>query len=291
MFLERKILGRLHGEAHRHLDAIVGLGSLRDSIAQFPPGSPATQLVVDLSGTSPDDVYSTVPYEKGHTFLVYLEQLVGGSAVFEPYLAAHIRHFAGCSLDTAEWKAFLLDFFASDAAATKKLAAVDWQAWLYGAGMPPVIPAYDDTLVRPCKELASSFIEKQASKEPHSTKLSVFSLQQKLVFLDTLIDAKDRLDIDTLRQIDARCSFSASTNVEICLKWYMLSLQLRDTSVFGPVVRFITSHGRMKYNRPLYRLLAACSDKGRQLAQETFQKHCSFYHPIAVQMISKDLSL
>ena len=37
-----------------------------------------TKLVPDMVGIDPDDAFSTVPYEKGHTLLYYLETLVGG---------------------------------------------------------------------------------------------------------------------------------------------------------------------------------------------------------------------
>lgn len=39
--------------------------------------NPLTKLVVDLSGIDPDDAFSTCPYEKGHTFLFFLEKLLG----------------------------------------------------------------------------------------------------------------------------------------------------------------------------------------------------------------------
>lgn len=289
MFLERKILGRLHGEAHRHLDATVGLGSLRDSIAQFPAGSPATKLVVDLKETNPDDVFSTVPYEKGHTLLAYLEELVGGPSVFEPYLAAHVKQFAGKSIDTQDWKEYLIKFFAANQVASQKLASVDWDAWFYGLGMPPTIPKYDATLVKPCKELADSVISGQKS----GTKVDYFGLstQQQLVWLDILIDNKDKLTTQVLHNIDSEYKISSSKNVEICLKWYILSLSLKDSMVFDKVCQYVIAHGRMKYNRPLYRLLAACSEEGRALAVKTFSTHRAFYHPIAAQMIAKDLGL
>lgn len=35
--------------------------------------------MVDLKGISPDDAFSAVPYEKGHTLLFHLEELVGGA--------------------------------------------------------------------------------------------------------------------------------------------------------------------------------------------------------------------
>lgn len=40
--------------------------------------NPLTNLVVDLHCTHPDDSFSKVPYEKGHIFLRYLEEVVGG---------------------------------------------------------------------------------------------------------------------------------------------------------------------------------------------------------------------
>lgn len=41
--------------------------------------NPLTKLVPDLKGgVHPDDAFSKVPYEKGQTFLRYLENVVGG---------------------------------------------------------------------------------------------------------------------------------------------------------------------------------------------------------------------
>ena len=42
------------------------------------PEHPYTKLVPNMVGIDPDDAFSTVPYEKGHTLLYYLETLVGG---------------------------------------------------------------------------------------------------------------------------------------------------------------------------------------------------------------------
>ena len=44
----------------------------------FGEDHPYTHLVPDLKGVDPDDAFSTVPYEKGFSLLMYLEQLLGG---------------------------------------------------------------------------------------------------------------------------------------------------------------------------------------------------------------------
>ena len=74
VFLERKIIGRLHGEQALQFQAANGYLSLADSIHQIGDTHNFTALVPDLSGgVDPDDSFSKVPYEKGFYFLYYLQ--------------------------------------------------------------------------------------------------------------------------------------------------------------------------------------------------------------------------
>ena len=66
-----------HGEQYRSFSAIIGWKALTDSIREFGEDHEFTKLVVDLKGKDPDDAFSTVPYEKGFTFLYYLERQIG----------------------------------------------------------------------------------------------------------------------------------------------------------------------------------------------------------------------
>lgn len=56
------------------------------------------------------------------------------------------------------------------------------------------------------------------------------------------------------------------------------------------IVYFITSQGRMKFVRPLFRALHE-SEMGRDLAMDAFLKNKDFYHPICAKMIASDLKL
>ena len=73
-----------------------------------------------------------VPYEKGSTFLWYLEDLVGGAAVFEPFLKSYYNKFAYKSIDSDQFKAFFLEKFSGLEAAKE----IDWETWLHKPGMP-----------------------------------------------------------------------------------------------------------------------------------------------------------
>jgi hypothetical protein len=56
MFLERKILERIHGQKYFHFDAILGWKHLQDDIDHFGASNPLTKLVPNLEGIDPDDV-------------------------------------------------------------------------------------------------------------------------------------------------------------------------------------------------------------------------------------------
>ena len=66
-----------HGESARDFSAIIGWKALTDSIKEFGDDHEFTKLIPDLKGKDPDDAFSTVPYEKGFTFLYYLEKQIG----------------------------------------------------------------------------------------------------------------------------------------------------------------------------------------------------------------------
>lgn len=294
MFLERKIIGRLHGEAVRQFNAVVGLSDLKEAVDLFGPENQATLLQPDLTATDPDDVFSSIPYEKGHTFLAVLEEAVGGPTVFEPYFKAHISYFAGKSITTDDFLTFFRQYFANQIEEID--AKVNWDAWLKQPGHAPQLPNYDRSLMKPCEELVQLAF---ASASNDAALYSSLSLDQKLVFLDLLAaelqqkgkDISEAQSLALMERIDVQFGLGQERNVELCLKWYMLAVRAGYTMVVPAVLEFICQHGRMKYNRPLYRELYKLGGEFREAAISTFISHRSFYHPIAASMIEKDLKL
>lgn len=87
-YLERRIQGAIHGEAHRDFSAIIGWKALRmsrilpvldftdalnivGSVERYGEDHEFTKLVVDLVGKDPDDAFSSIPYEKVCTYIPY----------------------------------------------------------------------------------------------------------------------------------------------------------------------------------------------------------------------------
>lgn len=289
MFLERKILASIHGEAFRHFDAKLGLADLREAVEHFGAASELTKLVPDLKSTDPDDCFSTVPYEKGHSLLFTLEQLVGAEK-FARYLRAHLKEFAYKSICTEEWLCFMRQFFAQDEHASAQLKAFDFDAWLYKAGELPSIPHYDDgELSKSCHQLCTLLVncESEAEVEAAIEPFHALLAKQKMFLLDLILEKHCPMPAQRLRTL--RVLFSSEKNVEVKFRWLLICLASKfDEGTFAEAGLFATQHGRMKYCRRIYRALYLCD---AELAKSVFLKHSTFYHPIARTMIEKDLQI
>lgn len=112
------------------------------------------------------------------------------------------------------------------------------------------------------------------------------------MFFDLILESKEKkLVLNSLRLMQEIYKLDQIQNAEVKFKYQMLALSLKDTAIFDKVIKFLTSAGRMKFVRPLYRSLNACGEEGRALAVDTFKNHRSFYHPIAANMVAKDLGV
>ncbi|CAO3628229.1 unnamed protein product [Mucor hiemalis] len=295
VFIERKILGRLNGEATRQFEALSGLKSLQESVDLFGPDSLKTVLNPDLrDGADPDDFFSKVPYEKGFNFLYHIEQVVGGPSIFEPYMKAYVKNFASTSISTEDWKKFLFEYMEKThgQAMVDKLNTIDFDTWINKPGMPPVEPNFDTTLADACYDLAKRWDEARDSNDLSSFSskdIEHFSASQKIVFLERLTDAEP-LPHQLINKMDELYNFTPNHNADLRLRWQQICLMTSYEPIYPEVVKFITEQGRMKFVRPLYRLLHQANN-GAQLAVDTYLKHKSFYHPIAAQLIEKDIGL
>lgn len=188
-YLERRIQASMHGddEKYRDFSAIIGWKALSDSINQFGEDHEFTKMIPDLKGKDPDDAFSTVPYEKGSTFLYHLEKLIGKEK-WDKFIPHYFTEYKERSVDSYEFKSTLLTFFDSDNDAWKKLQSLDWDSWFYKPGFPPK-PDFDTTLADQCYDLADKWQEKNDGKtnfKPSASDIKSFTANQSVVFLERI---------------------------------------------------------------------------------------------------------
>ena len=291
VFLERKILGRLYGEPVRQFNCLCGWKALKDSVEHFGHEHPFTALHTKLDDIDPDDAFSSVPYERGSQFLIYLESLVGSEA-FEKFLKAWVSRNIYGTVTAAELRAFFEEFFAAQKPQWE--GKVDWNAWLSQPGMPPVdvLPLFDQTLAKEGIALAERWISTQG-EGCSSTDLAGWTSGQITYFLDKILLAPDlQISPETLDKMDKLYAFNSSKNSEIRFRWYSLAIRAHAVSIFPNIAGFLKEQGRMKFTRPLYRdLFNLGGSVGKELALATFAECRPNYHSITAKMVSKDLLL
>ncbi|KAK0324146.1 Leucyl aminopeptidase yscIV [Friedmanniomyces endolithicus] len=288
-YLERRIIAAVHGsDQYRDFSAIIGWKALEDSIAQFGEDHNFTKLIPDLNGKDPDDAFSSVPYEKGFVFLYHFEKLLG-TEKWDKFIPHYFTTFKQKSVDSYEFKATLLDFFANDVDAAKKLQNVDWDTWFYAPGFPPK-PDFDTTLADQCYALADKWQalaenHKEGDFKPSAKDIESWTANQSVVFLERLQSlAHHPITPDLINLMGSSYGYESSKNVELVSRFYTLGLMSRAESVYKPTAELLGKVGRMKFVRPLYRQLIM---RDRKLAERTFEENRDFYHPICRGMVEK----
>lgn len=295
VYLERRITGAIHGSATRDFSAIIGWTDLENSIkAMGLSAKRFSRLVQDLKdGTDPDDAFSTVPYEKGSNLLYHIEQTVGGTAKFDPFIPYYFNKFKYKSLDTYQFIDCLYEFFDKEL-----LDKIDWKTWLFEPGLPPVKPNFDTSLADESFSLAERWFHSATRKslgDFSPQDIVKFLANQSVVFLDTLA-SYDKLDdfrwknhLDTLHHMtELYSTYSSSSNAEVLFRWYSLQVTAHNTDFYTKLGEWLGSVGRMKFVRPGYVLL---NQVDPDLARQYFKRFESGYHPICRAMVRKDLGL
>lgn len=295
VYLERLLLQEVHGPkegpAHRGFSYIIGSKALKDALAQFTD-TPRFQRLIPAfkDGEDPDDAFSSIPYEKGSNFLLYLERTVGGLGNFLPYAKSYFHAFYNRSVTTQEWREHLFKFFESNAEATAALHKVDWDAWLYGEGLElPVKMEYDTSLAEQAFSLASRWIQvidghatlENAKFRPADIK--GWNANQVVVFLERL-HSGPKVPLAITHKLDEVYEFSKASNGEVLLRFFEVALEVKGGKYAQQAAEWVKGQGRMKFCRTVYRALNKVEP---ELAKKTFLDNKSFYHPIAAAQIEK----
>lgn len=294
VYLERRILGALHGEPARHLSALIGWNDLSESINAMSDPDRFSTLLQDLgSKIDPDDAFSSVPYEKGFHLLFHLENKLGGPKEFDPFVKHYFQKFAKQSLDTYQFLDTLYEFYQDR---REVLDSVDWETWLYKPGMPPK-PKFDTSLADSVYELAGKWFSAAQSGDYSAftpDDLNKVSTVQLVLFLDTLVQSKERADwpkhADTAKALldIYHEKIVDSQNAEIVFRKFRFQIEARIEASFKELAQWLGTVGRMKFVRPGFRLL---NKVDRKLALETFQELKDTYHPICKALVKQDLGL
>ncbi|RVE56809.1 hypothetical protein OJAV_G00225040 [Oryzias javanicus] len=273
---------------HFWLNEVQGPGGwkdLQDSVNTFGANNPLTNLVPSLQDVDPDDAFSSVPYEKGFALLYHLEELLGGPEVFMGFVKSYIQLFAYGSATSEDWKNYLFSYFKDQA---EVLQRVDWNAWMFTPGMPPVKPQYDTTLADACISLSQRWI---SATEPDlggfsQSDVKTLSSHQLIEFLSLLLQ-EDPLPLTHVKKMQETVQ---AADWPIPLRWLKLCVRSKWEEAVPLALQMATEQGRMKFTRPLFREVFNFS-KYRDEALRVFAAHRTGMHPVTAGLVAKDLKV
>ena len=218
-----------------------------------------------------------------------------GTANFENFAKEYLQKFKFSTVSSGEFR----DFFLSKFSAVPAVTSLEWDKYFYGQGMPPMAVDFSNPFQDEAERLAKQWIEANANDSfPDGVgvggkDIKNWDSQQTCIFLGELLEESKKnrpLSLQTLRALDNAYCFTAVVNSEIKYCWQMLCLLSEDKDIVPHVVSFITTQGRMKFVRPLYRALFD-SAVGSKTASQTFIAKNQMYHPICRKMVASDLRL
>ncbi len=275
VYLESRIMEALYGEKRRAMEDVLGLQSLREELKTLPAQD--QELAIDLRGRDPDEVFSTVPYQKGRLFLVYLEAKFGRGR-FQNFLADYFAHFAFKSITTEQFLAYFKEKLE------KKRAVVGEESlkqWVYEPGLPAdaVLPQSD--ALKKIDEQRQAWLE--GRKKADDLPTAHWSTHEWLHFLDGL---PEELTGQQLQALDESFHLTDAGNAEVAHSWLLIAVHNRYEPALPRLERYLRTIGRRKLIKPLYEELMK-SDWGEEFARKVYEKARPGYHPIAVTTLDQ----
>jgi leukotriene-A4 hydrolase len=275
VWAERRILEALRGTEASVLAWASGEKALEEGFERFGADSPLTRLRTELAGVDPDEVFSTIPYEKGSRFLALIENTVGRER-FDRFVREYIARFHFTSITTEEF----IDFLESHLPGTSE--RVQARRWLYEPGMPNNAPVFRSPALEELTALAGRWGE---GVRPDAAQMSRWNPNELHVYLQHL---PRQLDRAACTWLDSSLQLTGRRNYEILVEWLTIAAASDYEPVFGRLREVLTHVGRMKYLRPLY-LAMGKHPRTRALAQEVFAAAGPSYHGLSRRIVQSIL--
>ena len=166
---------------------------------------------------------------------------------------------------------------AGDAGLEKRLLLDDW---VYKPGVPPNAAIVTSPALDRIEAQAKAFVGGAPAK---SLGASGWSTQEWQHFLESL---PEKLTPAQLQDLDRAYRLTESGNSEILFLWLRIAIRNNYRPALPALERFLTSMGRRKFLRPLYRAMEE-NPKTKEMGRRIYAQARPTYHPIAASSIDE----
>ena len=286
MFLQRKVIAMWMGEDYAKMDAILGLYYIEEALDYFEENSTYTSLRPDLTGISPDDIYSDIPYEKGYNFMYYIENLIGYETMKE-FFKNYFIHFKYKSLDFYDFKNYFLSFCEEKRISNDILNQIYWDKWIYTPGRCPFENDFSNKYKTELDEALEKFTKGEL--DVLKDKIKKWNHTSKTVFMNAL---EQREEFLTEQQHDFITNTLKLYEENFLVKTNYFRLILATTDKFYDIekkklIEYLSNNGASDYMAGIYGLFYK---RDEVLAEETLNNLATFYHSIMYEMAEEEIN-
>jgi leukotriene-A4 hydrolase len=271
-YLTYRIMQMVYGDERFEMEAVLGREDLQADIDALPANDQI--MAIDLRGRDPDDVFSNIPYEKGALFLRELEHKVGREN-FDTFLLGYFEKFAFKSITTDQFVSYLEQTLLKEH--SDKLSKQRIQQWIFQPGIPDNAPVPESDAFRVVDVARDAWLVGEIQADEIDSEKWV--VHQWLYFLNNM---PEKLSQKQLADLDKTFALTKSKNNEIAHSWLLISVKNWYQPAFKRLHDYLTSIGRNKLVKPLYKALSQ-TPGGKVMAQKAFSEAKAGYHPLTVK--------
>jgi leukotriene-A4 hydrolase len=271
-YLTYRIMQMIYGDERFEMEAVLGRQDLQADIDSLPANDQI--LAIDLRGRDPDDVFSNIPYEKGALFLRELELKVGREN-FDQFLLSYFEKFAFKSITTQQFIKYLEQTLLKDH--SDELSKQRINQWIFQSGIPDGAPVPESDAFTVVDQERNAWLA--GIIQANEIDSEKWVVHQWLYFLNNM---PAKLSQQQLAELDKEFALTISKNNEIAHSWLLISVKNWYQPAFTRLHDYLTSIGRNKLVKPLYKALSQTAE-GKLMAQKAFAEAKAGYHPLTVK--------
>ncbi len=276
-YLTNRIMEAVFGDERYSMEMALGYAELKDELPDLDDRDQA--LAVDLRGRDPDEVFTSIAYEKGSLFLYELELAVGREA-FDRFLLDYFNAFAFRSISTEEFVDYMERTLVADHPESVNMERI--RQWIFEPGLPEGAPVPRSAAFAPVEEARQGWLAGQIAAENIDTGDWTYHHWKR--FLDGM---PQHLRRDKLEDLDSAFRLTTARNNEIAFSWLRIAIRNGYEPAFERLEDFLVTIGRTKFIGVLYEDMMGAGMSG--MANRVFEKAKPTYHPLAAKEIEESL--
>jgi aminopeptidase N len=278
-YLTNRIMQAVFGDERYRMEMALGYAELLDELPNLEDQDEA--LAVDLRDRDPDEVFTSIAYEKGSLFLYELELAVGREA-FDRFLVNYFNEYAFQSISTEEFLDYLERTLVADHAESVSMERV--KQWVFGPGIPDGAPVPRSGAFAGIEPVRQDWLSGRIAAENIDTGEWTYHHWKR--FLDGM---PQQLGRDKLEDLDQAFQLTAARNNEIAFSWLRIAIRNGYEPAFDRLENFLETIGRTKFIGVLYGdMMAAGMD---DMARRIFEEARPSYHPLAAKEIDSTITV